>query len=53
MLLKACVKCRGDMFLEDALGDREFVCIQCGHRVYPTPEQTRYQRNAPRVKAAA
>lgn len=30
--LKACHRCLGDMLIEDYLGDRELVCIQCGNR---------------------
>lgn len=30
--LKACERCLGDMLVEDYLGDRELVCIQCGNR---------------------
>lgn len=31
--LKACPRCRGDMMLEQYLGDSELVCIQCGKRL--------------------
>lgn len=30
--LKACVRCNGDMMLEEYLGDRDLVCLQCGYR---------------------
>ncbi len=33
--LKSCPRCRGDMMLEEYLGDSELVCLQCGHRSYP------------------
>jgi uncharacterized protein YbaR (Trm112 family) len=31
--LKACPRCRGDLMLEQYLGDSELVCIQCGKRL--------------------
>jgi hypothetical protein len=37
ILLKSCDQCLGDMFMEDFLGDRELVCLQCGHRVQQPP----------------
>lgn len=30
--LKACERCGGDRYLEEVLGDRDLVCLQCGHR---------------------
>jgi hypothetical protein len=33
LLLKSCDHCLGDMYLEEFLGDRELVCLQCGNRV--------------------
>ena len=33
LLLKSCGHCLGDMFMEEFLGDRELVCLQCGNRV--------------------
>ena len=38
--LKACSRCGGDMMLEEVLGDKELVCLQCGHRSV-APEQSR------------
>ncbi len=33
MLVKnGCVRCEGDLYLENGLDGTEFVCIQCGHR---------------------
>jgi hypothetical protein len=32
-MLKLCPRCNGNMMLEEYLGENEFVCIQCGHRV--------------------
>lgn len=33
MLVKnSCVRCEGDLYLENGLDGAEFVCIQCGHR---------------------
>lgn len=42
--LKACQRCLGDMLVEEYLGDKELVCLQCGHR-QPAP--------APKVLVAA
>jgi len=30
---KPCERCNGNMMLEEYLGEFEFVCIQCGHRL--------------------
>jgi len=30
--LKSCPRCNGDMMLEEYLGDRDLVCLQCGYR---------------------
>lgn len=38
--LKACQRCLGDMLVEEYLGDRELVCLQCGHR-QPFEQRTR------------
>jgi len=32
MWLNACGRCGGDVFIEEDMGDREFVCLQCGGR---------------------
>ena len=32
MWLKACGRCGGDVFIEEDIGEREFVCLQCGGR---------------------
>ena len=32
MLLKRCLRCGGDVFLEDAIGSIDIVCLQCGYR---------------------
>lgn len=32
--LKACPKCKGDLFLEDDSQDRYLACLQCGQRIY-------------------
>jgi len=31
--IKSCPRCRGDMMLEEYLGESEFVCLQCGYRL--------------------
>jgi ribosomal protein S27AE len=33
--IKSCPRCLGDMMLEEYLGEREFVCLQCGYRLAP------------------
>ena len=35
--LKACKRCRGDMLVEDYLGDQDLVCIKCGFRAPANP----------------
>jgi hypothetical protein len=32
MIFKACVRCRGDLYREECLGQAELVCLQCGYR---------------------
>lgn len=32
MVLKGCVRCGGDLYREDGIGESDMVCIQCGHR---------------------
>lgn len=32
MLLRGCARCGGDVFLEEALGSVDVVCLQCGYR---------------------
>lgn len=56
MWLKACPRCRGDLFLDgDAYG--EFVsCIQCGHMLDKTQENSLIRataENPPREIAVA
>jgi len=31
MWLKACPRCKGDLFMERNVGDSYMVCLQCGH----------------------
>jgi DNA-directed RNA polymerase subunit RPC12/RpoP len=46
--LKACVRCGGDLFPEEVLGDTELVCLQCGHRaVAPAQPVLRYPTRRP------
>jgi hypothetical protein len=33
MTFKACPRCQGDLYQEEAFGERELVCLQCGRRV--------------------
>ena len=35
--LKACKRCEGDMLVEEYLGDKDLVCIQCGYRAPANP----------------
>jgi len=32
MVFKACPRCNGDLYIEDDVGSRELVCLQCGSR---------------------
>jgi DNA-directed RNA polymerase subunit RPC12/RpoP len=50
--LRSCTRCGGDMMLEQYLGDREFVCLQCGHRVSVDVPHVRQRVGAGRKKAA-
>lgn len=56
MKLKSCVRCGGDLYLEQGLGDdADFICLQCGkvHYVNAAPmiEPKRPGRRAPRFGA--
>jgi ribosomal protein S27E len=31
MWLKACPRCRGDLYIEYQVGETNVVCLQCGH----------------------
>ncbi len=37
MIFKACTRCRGDLYRADDIGQAEFVCLQCGHRLPAAP----------------
>jgi len=32
MVFKGCTRCRGDLYVEDDVGFRDLVCLQCGAR---------------------
>ena len=32
--MKGCPRCHGDLYQEETFGERELVCLQCGHRTY-------------------
>lgn len=32
LILKACAKCRGDLYVEQSGSVSELVCLQCGYR---------------------
>lgn len=36
--LKACPKCKGDLFLDNNPYSQDIVCLQCGYRVYLDPQ---------------
>jgi len=36
--LKACPKCKGDLFLDNGPYSQDIVCLQCGYRVYLDPQ---------------
>lgn len=40
--LKACPRCRGDLFTERALREHYITCLQCGHTL-SMPEEARLQ----------
>jgi hypothetical protein len=43
MILKGCIRCHGDVFLEEGHDGSEFVCLQCGGRMPVKPvEQLPY-----------
>lgn len=52
MWLKACPRCRGDLFLDgDAYG--QFVsCIQCGHMLDKAQENTLMRATAPNTSGS-
>jgi hypothetical protein len=64
MKLKGCIRCQGDLFREEDLGQSDLVCLQCGFRL-PTDEpaalgarftqvrQPRMRRQARPTRAAA
>ncbi len=39
MWLKACPRCRGDLFMERNVGDSYMVCLQCGHVLNSVQEE--------------
>lgn len=39
MWLKACPRCRGDLFKERNVGDSSMVCLQCGHVLTKAQEE--------------
>ena len=49
---KSCERCNGNMMLEEYLGETEFVCIQCGHRI-DAPELRRVKYVVVQNKRAA
>ena len=32
MAFKACARCNGDLYIEEGVGSRDLVCLQCGSR---------------------
>lgn len=42
-LLKACLRCRGDLYQAQ---DGELVCMQCGHEAGPAEKEAVLQRMA-------
>jgi hypothetical protein len=32
IVFRGCVKCQGDLYVEQGLGDADLVCLQCGYR---------------------
>ena len=35
--VKACPRCKGDLFLDNGTYSQDIVCLQCGHRIYLDP----------------
>ena len=33
MVFKGCARCNGDLYIEEEVGSRDLVCLQCGSRV--------------------
>ena len=33
MVFKGCARCSGDLYIEEEVGSRDLVCLQCGSRV--------------------
>jgi DNA-directed RNA polymerase subunit M/transcription elongation factor TFIIS len=32
IVFRGCVKCEGDLYVEQGIGDTDLVCLQCGYR---------------------
>jgi DNA-directed RNA polymerase subunit RPC12/RpoP len=52
MVLKGCVRCHGDVYVdEDLISGRELVCLQCGDRMPERPlVQLPYVENPSLIK---
>jgi hypothetical protein len=37
LLIRACPRCRGDLYRDLLENEEEFVCLQCGRRAGQTP----------------
>lgn len=53
ILMKSCPRCHGDMMEEELLGEKEIVCLQCGHRTYPGAQTKQAEALAGVAKKAA
>lgn len=53
ILMKSCPRCHGDMMEEELLGEKEIVCLQCGHRTYPEAQTQQPAAPASIAKKAA
>lgn len=52
MWSKACVRCGGDIYKEEELGDCDLVCLQCGFRksIEPVPGYLESTNSAGRAR---
>ena len=41
MWLKACPKCKGDLYLRHEIDGKDIVCLQCGYIEHTPPQRVR------------
>jgi hypothetical protein len=55
ILMRACPRCSGDLYLDLLEQDEEYVCLQCGrraHRMQLSPEAQRRAAEQARARVA-